>query len=127
MMNWKDNKGRSIEISSMSDGWLNNIRKKFKGSPLSEPIVAYPMKMTKESIKELYPEITTSFADHWTFNVHPYVDFYYNPITQLGTLVTGSGRMGNVILFKGRVQSTEELKFLVESVSYFTKPPSEAI
>jgi len=27
---WIDNKGRQVEIHTMSDRWLNNIRKKFK-------------------------------------------------------------------------------------------------
>jgi len=28
---WIDRKGRSVSIISMSDKWLNNIRKKFNG------------------------------------------------------------------------------------------------
>lgn len=28
---WIDTKGRQVIISSMSDYWLNNVRKKFKG------------------------------------------------------------------------------------------------
>jgi len=28
---WADTKGRQVIISSMSDYWLNNVRKKFKG------------------------------------------------------------------------------------------------
>ncbi len=36
---WIDNKGRQIEIHTMSDRWLNNIRKKFKGTEKVEPIL----------------------------------------------------------------------------------------
>lgn len=28
---WSDTKGRQVTISSMSDYWLNNVRKMFKG------------------------------------------------------------------------------------------------
>jgi len=31
MKNWIDTKGRKVDITSMSDYWLNNIRKMFKG------------------------------------------------------------------------------------------------
>lgn len=37
---WIDNKGRQIEIHTMSDRWLNNIRKKFKGTEKVKPILA---------------------------------------------------------------------------------------
>lgn len=37
---WLDNKGRTIEIHTMSDKWLNNIRKKFKGTDKVKPILA---------------------------------------------------------------------------------------
>ena len=37
---WIDNKGRQVEIHTMSDRWLNNIRKKFKGTEKVEPILA---------------------------------------------------------------------------------------
>jgi hypothetical protein len=30
---WKDHKGRDIHIHTMSNGWLNNIRKKCKNHP----------------------------------------------------------------------------------------------
>ena len=36
---WKDSKGREIEIQTMSDKWLNNIRKKFKGTEKVKPIL----------------------------------------------------------------------------------------
>ena len=29
---WTDHKGRSIQIHTMSDKWLNNIRKRFSGA-----------------------------------------------------------------------------------------------
>lgn len=37
---WTDNKGRQVEIHTMSDRWLNNIRKKFKGTEKVKPILA---------------------------------------------------------------------------------------
>lgn len=37
---WVDNKRRRVEIHTMSDKWLNNIRKKFKGAEKVEPILA---------------------------------------------------------------------------------------
>lgn len=37
---WLDNKGRAIEVHTMSDRWLNNIRKKFKGTEKVKPILA---------------------------------------------------------------------------------------
>lgn len=37
---WIDNKGRQVEMHTMSDRWLNNIRKKFKGTEKAEPILA---------------------------------------------------------------------------------------
>lgn len=37
---WTDNKGRVVEIHTMSDRWLNNIRKKFKGTEKVKPILA---------------------------------------------------------------------------------------
>ena len=37
---WTDNKGRQVEIHTMSDRWLNNIRKKFKETERVEPILA---------------------------------------------------------------------------------------
>lgn len=37
---WTDNKGRQIEVHTMSDRWLNNIRKKFKGTEKVKPILA---------------------------------------------------------------------------------------
>ena len=36
---WLDNKGRTIEIHTMSDRWLNNIRKRFKGTEKVKPIL----------------------------------------------------------------------------------------
>ena len=36
---WIDHKGREIEISTMSDKWLNNIRKKIKDKELKQPIL----------------------------------------------------------------------------------------
>ena len=38
---WIDHKGREIDIKTMSDRWLNNIRKKFKGErrKLIQPIM----------------------------------------------------------------------------------------
>lgn len=38
---WTDNKGRKVVISSMSDYWLNNIRKMFKGEDMQniQPIM----------------------------------------------------------------------------------------
>jgi len=33
---WTDNKGRKVVISSMSDYWLNNIRKMFKGEDMQK-------------------------------------------------------------------------------------------
>lgn len=36
---WKDHKGRKVEIQSMSDKWLNNIRKKVKNKDLKKPII----------------------------------------------------------------------------------------
>ena len=36
---WTDHKGRKIEISTMSDKWLNNIRKKMKNKELKQPIL----------------------------------------------------------------------------------------
>jgi len=35
-----DNKGRQVEIHTMSDRWLNNIRKKFKKTEKVKPILA---------------------------------------------------------------------------------------
>ena len=37
---WTDKKGRQVEIHTMSDKWLNNIRKKFKGTDKVKPILA---------------------------------------------------------------------------------------
>ena len=37
---WIDNKGRQVEIHTMSDRWLNNIRKKFKKTEKVKPILA---------------------------------------------------------------------------------------
>ena len=37
---WKDHKGREIEIHTMSNRWLNKIRKKFKGDQIIDPIIA---------------------------------------------------------------------------------------
>ena len=37
---WVDNKGRSVEIHTMSDRWLNNIRNKFKGTEKVNPILS---------------------------------------------------------------------------------------
>jgi hypothetical protein len=36
---WTDHKGREVEISTMSDRWLNNIRKKIKDKELKQPIL----------------------------------------------------------------------------------------
>ena len=36
---WTDHKGRKVEISTMSDKWLNNIRKKIKDKELKQPIL----------------------------------------------------------------------------------------
>jgi hypothetical protein len=36
---WKDQKGRKVKISTMSDKWLNNIRKKIKDKELKQPII----------------------------------------------------------------------------------------
>lgn len=36
---WTDYKGRKVEISTMSDKWLNNIRKKIKDKDLKQPIL----------------------------------------------------------------------------------------
>jgi len=36
---WKDHKGREIEIHTMSNRWLNNIRKKFHDSSDIKPIL----------------------------------------------------------------------------------------
>jgi hypothetical protein len=38
-MIWTDNKGRNIEICTMSDRWLNNIRKKFSGTEKAKPVI----------------------------------------------------------------------------------------
>jgi hypothetical protein len=37
---WIDNKRRQVEIHTMSDRWLNNIRKKFKKTEKVKPILA---------------------------------------------------------------------------------------
>ncbi len=37
---WVDYRGRRIEVHTMSDRWLNNIRKKFKGTKKAKTIVA---------------------------------------------------------------------------------------
>lgn len=37
---WTDNTGRQVEIHTMSDRWLNNIRKKFKGTEKVKPILS---------------------------------------------------------------------------------------
>lgn len=37
---WLDNKGRIIEVHTMSDKWLNNIRKKLKGDDKIKPILS---------------------------------------------------------------------------------------
>lgn len=39
-MSWVDNKGRVVEIHTMSDKWLNNTRKKFKNTDRIKPILA---------------------------------------------------------------------------------------
>lgn len=82
------------------------------------------MKITKENLSKYYQEVSTNYTgeDYWVFNVHPRVDFYYKPSIEFGSLVTGYSGMGNKILFEGRVTSIEELKFLVDSVSYYEKP-----
>lgn len=36
---WTDHKGQKVEISTMSDKWLNNIRKKIKDKKLKQPIL----------------------------------------------------------------------------------------
>ena len=36
---WIDHKGRQIEIHTMTNKWLNNIRKKFKGTDIVKPIL----------------------------------------------------------------------------------------
>ena len=36
---WIDKKGRKINISTMTDKWLNNIRKKIKDKELKQPIL----------------------------------------------------------------------------------------
>jgi hypothetical protein len=36
---WTDQKGRKVEISTISDKWLNNIRKKIKDKELKQPIL----------------------------------------------------------------------------------------
>jgi hypothetical protein len=36
---WTDQKGRNIQICTMSDKWLNNIRKKIKDVELKKPIL----------------------------------------------------------------------------------------
>jgi hypothetical protein len=36
---WTDHKGRKVEIPTMSDKWLNNIRKKTKDKELKQPIL----------------------------------------------------------------------------------------
>ncbi len=35
---WTDHKGRTVVIATMSDRWLNNIRKKFKGQAFIKPV-----------------------------------------------------------------------------------------
>ena len=35
---WKDQKGREIAIHTMSDKWLNNIRKKYRDNKIADPI-----------------------------------------------------------------------------------------
>lgn len=35
---WIDSKGREVEIKSMSDYWLNNIRKAFRDQPASSRV-----------------------------------------------------------------------------------------
>ena len=39
LLYWTDHKGREVEISTMSDGWLNSIRKKIKDKELKQPIL----------------------------------------------------------------------------------------
>ena len=36
---WTDRKGRKVKITTMSDKWLNNIRKKVKDEKLKQPIL----------------------------------------------------------------------------------------
>ena len=36
---WADHKGRKVEISTMSNKWLINIRKKIKDKELKQPIL----------------------------------------------------------------------------------------
>lgn len=36
---WTDKKGRKVLITSMSDKWLNNIRKKIKDYDIKKPIL----------------------------------------------------------------------------------------
>lgn len=36
---WIDHKGRKILIHTMSNRWLINIKRKFKGSPIADPII----------------------------------------------------------------------------------------
>ena len=36
---WIDSKGKHIEIHTMSNNWLNNIRKKFRGEDKIKPII----------------------------------------------------------------------------------------
>lgn len=36
---WTDHKGRKVEIHTMSDKWLNNIRNKVKDKELKQPII----------------------------------------------------------------------------------------
>lgn len=42
---WIDHKGREIKIHTMSDKWLNNIRKKFRGED------RYKIKLIMNEIK----------------------------------------------------------------------------
>ncbi len=36
---WTDKKGRVIEVHTMSNRWLNNIRKKYRGADIAKPII----------------------------------------------------------------------------------------
>lgn len=47
---WIDNKGRNILINTMSNRWLNNIRKKFKNKEKIQPILDEIKRRRKSSI-----------------------------------------------------------------------------
>lgn len=86
----------------------------------------------EDLIKEGYGEFNSPHLDYeggklLTFTVHPKVDMYYQTELMYCRLYTGNHQSrGNRILFEGKIETMDELKFIVKAITHFENyPPSK--